>query len=807
VRFREIGLVVGQSLDGVWDLRQARELATATRELVAMFARLAAERRADPRDDVVTRLAAAERDNELVARDLLATCGLLLVAGFETTVNLIGNGVAALQSEPALWHGLAAVEETLRWDSPVQVTVRVAKQDIELDGHRLRRGRVVALMLAAANRNPAVATRTASVRGGQASPTIWPSAAASTTAWALRSPGWRARSRSGRSRNARRTYVCCLTSSGVPGQRSADSRHCPWPCARSRDTRGAVRLPAGRVLPNVSAVGPGRLSVVSVDFTRGEHVSIRENAAAGISWQCPRCGAPYKLTDAYCGSCGQSFEAPPGGHGVFGKATSVQSTSDQTEPPGPLATSDATRYMCAAVYRDRKLAEHVIDRVVDEPYKAPPRSPDVDLVAVVQHALAARRRGLRCDLVLTVFALVVLIAAMYLGPSIEILVPAGIVLIGGAWVIVYGEQLTMLYGVVGQGLRPRRVEVRPRPPRSSALRRRLASLAEAERGNVSVYGGYSPFFGSGSVRESWSFVLDISRSAEGATALPFTADELHDFVTRDVRAVGLARVSVEDRMFVDGRDLASDSRFVAAEPAPPQLYARPELISTLRAVPEDRVRPYACFHILGWGGQLVCSTHLRFVVTRRHLFAEATHCILPPIKEKYQEIDRIASKPTLRQASQIGGRTLLSTPLRLLAAPFRLLQFVRRPFVLRSRRAEQSREIIHEKTFNYGAAYSPRESFADTNFQRYFQQLDFDQYVKIVEDNVFQAMVDFLDEHGIDTSRLVERQTTIQNNGVFVSGNATVNATNIAAGKKAEAKSSTSHKTEPSPAARVTSAA
>jgi cytochrome P450 len=89
--------------------------------------------------------------------------------------------VAALQSEPALWHGLAedpalavaAVEETLHWDSPVQVTVRVAKQDIELDGHRLRRGRVVALMLAAANRNPAVATGAASIRGGQASPTAF----------------------------------------------------------------------------------------------------------------------------------------------------------------------------------------------------------------------------------------------------------------------------------------------------------------------------------------------------------------------------------------------------------------------------------------------------------------------------------------------------------------------------------------------------------------------------------------------------------------------------------------------------------
>jgi hypothetical protein len=79
--------------------------------------------------------------------------------------------------------------------------------------------------------------------------------------------------------------------------------------------------------------------------------------------------------------------------------------------------------------------------------------------------------------------------------------------------------------------------------------------------------------------------------------------------------------------------------------------------------------------------------------------------------------------------------------------------------------------------------------------------------VKIVQDSVFESMVDFLDEHGIDTSRLVERQTTIQNNGVFVSGSATVNATNIAAGKKAEAKSSTSQKTTSSPAARVSSAA
>ena len=88
-----------------------------------LFVRLAAERRREPRDDVISLLAAAEQDGRLAARDLAATCGLLLVAGFETTVNLIGNGLAALQRDQSQWHALVAdparaeavVEEALRF--------------------------------------------------------------------------------------------------------------------------------------------------------------------------------------------------------------------------------------------------------------------------------------------------------------------------------------------------------------------------------------------------------------------------------------------------------------------------------------------------------------------------------------------------------------------------------------------------------------------------------------------------------------------------------------------------------------------
>ena len=161
--FFQIGELVGQSLDGVHTVRQAQDLRQAGRELAALFRRLADERRRDPQDDVISLLGSAEAGGELTADDLVATCGLLLVAGFETTVNLIGNAVAALLHDPTAWSALVAdpslaetaVEETLRFDPPVQLTVRFAREDVELDGYRLPRGTVVGVLLAAANRDPA----------------------------------------------------------------------------------------------------------------------------------------------------------------------------------------------------------------------------------------------------------------------------------------------------------------------------------------------------------------------------------------------------------------------------------------------------------------------------------------------------------------------------------------------------------------------------------------------------------------------------------------------------------------------------
>ncbi|MEU4316910.1 cytochrome P450 [Nocardia sp. NPDC024068] len=117
--------------------------------------------RAEPGDDILSSLVTA---GDLSTHELCASATLLMGAGFETTVNLIGKGIvlllrnpdqlARLRADPELWPN--AVEEILRFDPPVQTTARTARQDLEIAGHRLRRGSTVVLSLAGANRDPAM---------------------------------------------------------------------------------------------------------------------------------------------------------------------------------------------------------------------------------------------------------------------------------------------------------------------------------------------------------------------------------------------------------------------------------------------------------------------------------------------------------------------------------------------------------------------------------------------------------------------------------------------------------------------------
>ena len=127
-------------------------------------------RRADPGEDLMSGLIAVEEaGDQLTEEEIVATCNLLLIAGHETTVNLIANGALALLRHPEHWAALgqdssrasAIIEETLRYDPPVQLVSRVAGEDMSIgeQGVRVPKGDTMLLLLAAAHRDPAVIER------------------------------------------------------------------------------------------------------------------------------------------------------------------------------------------------------------------------------------------------------------------------------------------------------------------------------------------------------------------------------------------------------------------------------------------------------------------------------------------------------------------------------------------------------------------------------------------------------------------------------------------------------------------------
>ena len=136
----------------------------AQQAMLDYFRDLIPERRRTPGDDLLSLLIAAEEQGDRLSEgELLITCILLFVAGHETTVNLIGNGLLALLNHPEELAKLradltllpGAVEELLRYDSPVQRTARISDTDVELDGRKIPKGSLVITAIGAANRDPA----------------------------------------------------------------------------------------------------------------------------------------------------------------------------------------------------------------------------------------------------------------------------------------------------------------------------------------------------------------------------------------------------------------------------------------------------------------------------------------------------------------------------------------------------------------------------------------------------------------------------------------------------------------------------
>jgi hypothetical protein len=265
---------------------------------------------------------------------------------------------------------------------------------------------------------------------------------------------------------------------------------------------------------------------------------------------------------------------------------------------------------------------------------------------------------------------------------------------------------------------------------------------------------------------------------------PFSEEELHAHVGDRLRATDLPTLRLADRLYVDGERVRDDPRFLRHR------YGRPvatlsheRMVSADVEGPPEVVRRVRSASAVGWGGEVTFTVHLDFRIEGASLYADATYCALTPPRNEYRRVDSIDPHPPLGARLRAGAeavRLVFTLPFAALKAAGEL------PASWRAwrRRSRERREIARNPRFDYGATTSLRELAQAPGYRRYFQFIDRDMFAKVLEREVLDAIVVFLDEHDIDTSDIEERQSAVLNNGVIVTGGS-LSAQSLSVGQQA----------------------
>lgn len=469
----------------------------------------------------------------------------------------------------------------------------------------------------------------------------------------------------------------------------------------------------------------------------------------------------------------------------------------QEPPPAPTdaatdvgaredGASEATRHLCAAMHLDDALARRVMQDVVDGAPRAIAPSLGIDLGVVVRHCLIARHRQRARDAVLIcVVALALLQVYLLLGGQGAAFGRLLLLLLVG-WSVVAVERI-VARNLVARRLTREAFAQEQIPLLDDAEERKVSALEHVERGNVTAFGAFFPFVGSGIEVGGWSFALSVLKGAEGIAGehlepLAFEVDTLYEKVREDIDHLGVEGLTVEDRLYVDGEDLATDARFL--DPGPPlslRTELAPDQLGQFVRAPERVNRVYRCIRIYGWDGEFVLSIYLNFSRVGRALFAEARYFLLLPPKPEF-----VAHGKGIVPLSW--GSALITAAASIRSLPGALVRAVRG--VEADVRALWQPPVLGagsrgSTVANLGATTSLRELAQGTVYRRYFQRLDREMTTKIVERQLLDSIAGFLREHQVDTSELQERQTAILNYGLIMSGG-TMTAESVAVGQGAQ---------------------
>jgi hypothetical protein len=317
-------------------------------------------------------------------------------------------------------------------------------------------------------------------------------------------------------------------------------------------------------------------------------------------------------------------------------------------------------------------------------------------------------------------------------------------------------------------------------PTAAPRNDRMREIAEQQRGNTVVYSNFEPFIGSGDVIKTWSFAQRLIKKApdipgvrpadEGRREFPeppFRAVDIVDHVRGHLRMLAVATepelgihdMSVTDRIFQSAREFGKKT-----------LETSPEEVAEIIRDPTHPQRHYLVCQGIGWGGDVVTTVHIHLAVQGRSLYLEVTTTNLAPCNDRYRVVDEEGGTGprawlwALLHAVRDTPATIVHTPQRLARSLADVIGNGAGAARPRSRRRKDD-----------GARVSVRQLGTRDKLRNFTQLQDVIKFRKLIESRVYAHVLDFLDEHKVDTSEVrAQRATILNNNGIFVGGDMSV---------------------------------
>ncbi len=274
--------------------------------------------------------------------------------------------------------------------------------------------------------------------------------------------------------------------------------------------------------------------------------------------------------------------------------------------------------------------------------------------------------------------------------------------------------------------------------------------------DVLVHRGFHPFVGAGTLLRPISITrpLEPSPDHDPATVQPVEASVLHESAAAAVRAMARTRSlsSGEGMGQLRHREqvVIHAARLVAHQGAwpgpsilpdvggPPARHLPIEQARQLADRPVEWARYYGCFVVESWGGELATSSYLYATTDSKMIYLTLTHCVLPPIKQYFRDIDY--TMPAGYGAVSAAATEFLTLPLTVVGR-------IRSAYGRFPRRRYRVREVDPDR---FGAAMSVRQVAAGSVYQYDNQKADVDQYLHLVTSTVLRAVTEYLAECGYD---------------------------------------------------------